>query len=575
MSRDAQSLARMAWLRRNIAWIASLLAVVVGYFTLPGWVGSWWSSLRSAERYHIAVRILNGCLIAFGATFIFATTAGLIAAARVVTGRRRALRRPLAGRVLLLSVACFVGLGMIEAGAWGLSTWAKRPLPVPPVPPPQLRTSTSSAEELTLLVIGESSAEGQPFEPWFSIGHVLAWQLERARPGRKVNLAMSASGGVPLGAVLWKLGKETRRPDIVLLYAGHNEFQARFGWDRNINYYPEDGAERPRDGFSERVGNWTPFTRLIRETIERQTIELPPLKEVRSLVDRPICDVLARDEVRTVFTRELETLVTWCERAGAVPILIVPAGNDAGFDPDRSVLAASTRKAERQAFAAAFEQNKKREADHPNAAIEGYKRLIDRQPLFAEAHFRCAHLLAAKHLIKEAKQEYAKARDLDGLPMRCPSDFQQAFFDVARKRSEVVLVDGPRVLTKLSPTGLLDDHLFHDGHHPSFRAYLALAQEALDQLSRCGRFGLAEAELPALDPAETAKHFELDRPDRWALICRRAASFWGRLAPGRYDSSDRHARAERLNRAADAIERGVRPEDAGVPGLGVHPAGFP
>ena len=40
--------------------------------------------------------------------------------------------------------------------------------------------------------------------------------------------------------------------------------------------------------------------------------------------------------------RRLEAMVSYAERVGAVPVLIVPAANDAGYAPNRSFLAAST-----------------------------------------------------------------------------------------------------------------------------------------------------------------------------------------------------------------------------------------
>ena len=48
------------------------------------------------------------------------------------------------------------------------------------------------------------------------------------------------------------------------------------------------------------------------------------------------------------------------------------------------------------------------------------------------------------------------ARDLDGLPVRCQSDFRAIFHSVARQYGSM-LVDAPSILTKMSPHGILDD----------------------------------------------------------------------------------------------------------------------
>ena len=55
----------------------------------------------------------------------------------------------------------------------------------PPVPPDALR----------ILVIGESSAQGEPYHPWLSVGQIAAWKLESVLPGRPIHVDMWAYGG--------------------------------------------------------------------------------------------------------------------------------------------------------------------------------------------------------------------------------------------------------------------------------------------------------------------------------------------------------------------------------------------
>lgn len=578
------------WLRRFGPWIVAAVLGFVAWQLAPVLIRTWWTGLPRATRRSISTAFLNGCLAAHGVVLAIASIGIVVAATRVVTGRKRGQARPVSARLLLLGVTCLFSLGILELAAWGLEIRSRRP-PAPIAVPPKIATASRDLDdqppkaakagrdpnELVMLVVGESSAEGQPFEPWFSMGHAIAWQLERAKPGRKVRLVMTASGGVPLARVLSILEEQTERPDIVLMYSGHNEFQSRWGWSRVANYYPEDWRERPPRGrLVDYAGGITPFARLIRDAIDRQDVDAPPvLPETRVVVDRPIVDPQAREALREYFSLEIERVIDWCRSAGAVPIMVTPAGNDVGFDPDRSVLDPSTRSADRAAFAEEFLRARELEASSPEQALAAYRALLARQPLFAEAHYRLAKGLAARGEIDEARREFATARDLDGLPMRCPKGFQDAYRAAAAAHPEVVLVDATACLEALSPTKLLDDSVFHDGQHPSFRAYMALAQDALDQMRRRELFGLDTAALPPIDPSECAMHFGLDGTEHWADVCRRAASFWSRLAKSRYDFEEREGRASRLEHAAEAIERGVKPEETGVPGLGVRPAGFP
>ena len=564
--------------RRLLRLSAIVVAALVAYvaWTLgPPFAKSWWSGLPPNSRRKIAVGFLDGCLVAYGVALSGSLLGGAWSIARIIQGRRRRARRPRSARFLLFCLANLSALGILEIAAWGLAAYSRIP-PNPPSIPPLVPSATSGESTLTLLVLGESSAEGQPFQPWFSIGQIIAWQLERARPGRKVEVMMRASGGTDLESSVALLESVPRRPDIVLLCSGHNEFQARWGWAHTVNYYPEDRAERPRDTLADRVGGPTPFTRLILDAVEHQAIDQPPpVSNKRRVVDRPICDSATRRRIHRDFAAQVATVVSWCERSGAVPILVIPAGNDVGFDPARSVLDPETRSADRELFARDFLAAKAIPDEDPDAAIAAYRGLIARQPIFAEAHYRLAQRLQARGDVDEAREHYTLARDHDGLPMRCPSDYQDVYRAIAATHPAVVLIDGPNRLPLISPTKLLDDNLFHDGQHPSYRAYLALAQDALDELRDRDLFALREAALPPVDPAECAIHFGLNTNARWAEVCRRAASFWGRVASTRHDSRERRSRFERLTRAAEAIERGVAPEDSGIPGLGINPRGFP
>ena len=132
------------------------------------------------------------------------------------------------------------------------------------------------------------------------------------------------------------------------------------------------------------------------------------------------------------FRRRLESIVAFTERAGALPILVVPPANDAGFEPLRSFLRADTPRREREAFALDFLAARQLEASDPALGIKQYRALLDRQPGFAEAHYRLARLLEKTGAWQEAYREFIAARDCDGLPMRCLSAFQRVYFDVAK-----------------------------------------------------------------------------------------------------------------------------------------------
>ena len=94
---------------------------------------------------------------------------------------------------------------------------------------------------------------------------------------------------------------------------------------------------------------------MIQEGIEANGLGDPPPPEItRQLVDVPACTPDEYAERKDDFRRRLEAIVAHCERTGTLAVLLVPPGNDSGFEPNRSTLPATTPRAEREAFTSRF-----------------------------------------------------------------------------------------------------------------------------------------------------------------------------------------------------------------------------
>ena len=92
-------------------------------------------------------------------------------------------------------------------------------------------------------MIGESSGRGEPYHPWLSVGQIVAWRLERVFPGRPIQLDIWAYGGATLEVMHNKLAGLSYRPDALIVYVGHNEFQARYSWMRDVDHYRDADQE--------------------------------------------------------------------------------------------------------------------------------------------------------------------------------------------------------------------------------------------------------------------------------------------------------------------------------------------
>ncbi len=543
---------------------------------------------------------LHALLVVDVALWFVAPCVFLIAAARIATVGGRVRKRPIAARAALVSLSVLFALASAEGGAAAWSAWTHRMPTLQPRTPPRvpsvvrtpvtLRTDfdrnakpadpnspadshAPAAQTKEIVVIGESSARGEPYHPWLSIAQIAAWKLDDVIPHTRFHVNMLATGGVTLEQTHQALETITTRPDAIFLYGGHNEFHSRYAYYRVVK--PPEAAPAAAPARPAWSGPWdAPLGKLIREAIARNGVEVAPMHaEIRHLADWPVCTPEEYDTLVDDFERRLEAIVVYCEQLGALPILVLPAGNDLGYEPNRSVPARPLSLDELTALEHEYRAMTLRKKIEPDAAIKFYRAQIRLRPEFAEPHYQLALLCEQKGDIDAARREAILARDLDGFPQRCPSRFQSTFRRIAARHPSVLLLDAPAILAAISPRGLLDRNVFHDGQHPTLAGYTALAQALLGALRDRRAWGWPDAApTPRLDVAEVARHFGLDR-DRWIRICERSAYFYERTAFLRYDPRPRQAVIKQYYDAKRDLQAGKSPDDLGIPGVGTHPAG--
>ena len=245
--------------------------------------------------------------------------------------------------------------------------------------------------DIDLVVLGESSAEGVPYQRWVSVGKIVAWKLQQVIPDRPIRLQVLARSGDTLEMQHQTLSNLNRRPDLLVIYCGHNEFYSRLWWSRNIDHYVVDQRPSRFRLIIDKLERRSSVCTLIREIADKCRIAIPPPSNTRrDLVDVP---VYTAEEYRLLladFRNRLDEIVSYAERVGALPILILPPANDAGFEPNRSYLPPTTPRAERNAFERQFLAARQLETVDPAAARQAYQALLARQPCFAEAHYRLA-----------------------------------------------------------------------------------------------------------------------------------------------------------------------------------------
>jgi hypothetical protein len=506
-------------------------------------------------------------------------------------GRRLGARWPIVARALLAGASLAMSLMVAESigAAWlhrvrrstvvptgGLprkmridrqEMWP--PVSLADVELPDQFSDPSGDAVIDLVVVGESSAEGVPFNARVSIGQLVAWQLGEAMPGRDIRVEMVARSGDTLELQHQRLASLTRRPDLMIVYCGHNEFGSRLHGARDIAHYLDDRTPGGWRLVIEQVEAVSPLCELIRQASEKCRLEIPPkARGDRDLVDSPAYTPGEYALLLADFRRRLDAIASFAERVGATTVLVVPPGNVAGFEPNRSFLPAETPRPRRAAFRRDFLVARRLEARDPAAAIAAYRALIARQPGFAESYYRLGLLLDKAGQEEEAYRHFIAARDCDGYPIRCTGAFQEVYYEVA-SRHDVILVDGPAELHAVGRRVPRDDDLFQDAMHPSLRGQIALAQAILRALRARRSFGWPEsAPAPLIDPGCCTARFRLDR-EFWKSICLWGLNF-NRYAQGiRYDPAPRLQRMRVYAMAYDRLVAGEAVESLGLPDVGI------
>ena len=273
-----------------------------------------------------------------------------LAIAGLSLGRRRSDRaRLVLARGALAGATTLIGLVLAEFTAAAYLSWLHRMPRLAMIEAPARHAGAN--DDVTLVVVGESSAEGVPYRDWLSVGRIVVWQLRRLFPQRMFHVEVQARAGWTLEQMHQKLAESRRRPDAVIVYAGHNEFASRYGWSSEVAHYRDDKPAAWPLRLAESFSVHSRLCRLIRESRDRALVAARPLPRQRLLADAPSHSVRDYQERLEDFRRRLEAMLGDLSTAGVLTILIVPPGNDAGFEPNRSTLPPQTPRRSERHFA--------------------------------------------------------------------------------------------------------------------------------------------------------------------------------------------------------------------------------
>lgn len=290
-----------------------------------------------------------------------------------------------------------------------------------------------------IVLAGESAILGFPQPPPLTAGAFLAWALRRVWPDREVeiiNLGTTAVASYPVYDMVRQV--LPYEPDLVVLYAGNNEFYGAYGVcsTHHAGAYPFL-MRLARAGQSLAVVQWArslrappsaPPDRILMERMMGEQ-RVPPGSSLR----RRAASNLACHAGR---------IATLC-RARGVPVMICTlAANERDLAP----------------FGESGE------------AREAYRR---GRELYAARRFR------------DAAESFQRAVDLDSMPWRATSPQNEALLRVAGENGALVF-DARLLFRHISPGGCTGWELMDDHVHPSLAGQYLLALGVVKTLAGAG-----------------------------------------------------------------------------------------
>ncbi len=287
-----------------------------------------------------------------------------------------------------------------------------------------------------VFVLGGSSGAGYPFMPLGSFSRYVRKRLELVYPKNKievVNLSMTAVNSYTLLDEIPEVLEQ--KPDLILIYAGHNEYYGALGVGSMENL----GTSRWLVNLAVKLEKYRTF-QLLRNFLKYVVKELGSKPKVKTgtLMSRmaekkkiPYNSELFNKGIEQ-FENNMDALLSQIHSAG-VPVMFATLGSNLmGLKPFIS---------------------------------EPYKKFPAAEKVFDKANKD----LKNKNIVSASK-EFRFAKDLDMLRFRAPEKINQIIRKLSNKYN-AILVNADSALNAESATGIIGNDLMVDHLHPTLRGY--------------------------------------------------------------------------------------------------------
>jgi tetratricopeptide (TPR) repeat protein/lysophospholipase L1-like esterase len=303
-----------------------------------------------------------------------------------------------------------------------------------------------------IFVLGESSVLGFPYDANIAFTRILQRRVQDIFPNRiieVVNLGLTAVSSYTLLDFTDELLQQ--KPDVVLIYAGHNE------------YYGALGVGSMENGS---IPSW--LKKLHLKLIHLRTYQLLQ-KGIGSIYK--LMHPVTKDEAKETMMERMvgRNLIPYNSKMYSEGLM--------QFSDNITHVLGKLKEAHVPVIISDLVSNIRDLPPFHSLQYEMYPR--------ADSIFFDAKRLEAGHLFNKAKEEYIRAKDYDVIRFRASEDFNKTIEKLADSLG-LYHISLKSLFEKYSPQGIIGKNLMTDHLHPNVDGYFLMAEGFLDALKDRG-----------------------------------------------------------------------------------------
>jgi tetratricopeptide (TPR) repeat protein len=346
-----------------------------------------------------------------------------------------------------------------------------------------------------IFALGGSTTAGRPYDARVSFPRWLELYLEAADPSHRHEVINA--GGISYASYrVALLMKELLRyePDLFVVYTGHNEFLEERTYSQIIHQHPLLKRARLRlNG----LRSYALLRRAVRALGSEQRdvpttldADVKTRLETWRGLDLYHRDPELKDSILAHFEYNLEQMAAIARSGDVALVFVEPISNLKDFSPFKSEHRSDLSPAEEESFAGYLAAGRSHLAQgNAEAALASLRQAADVDPEYAEAHFRLGQSLMALGRHDDAREAFARAKELDIAPLRALESQSQILTEVSR-RGGFPLIALPAII-EADCTGRFGHRIpgneyFLDHVHPNLSVHALIAEEIVDLLAEQG-----------------------------------------------------------------------------------------